>query len=61
MTVSGDKCYKCGSDNTKIVDVRYRKRIGMRVRTRVCFNCGSRFQTVEIHLGDFIRFVWKKE
>lgn len=58
--LDGSKCYRCGSENTKVIDIRYKKKIGMKVRTRECLNCGWRSRTIELHIWELQRLTHKK-
>lgn len=45
--ISGVICPKCGSSNNGIYNSRENK-IGFRIRSRKCFECGERWNTAEI-------------
>lgn len=46
------KCPKCGSMNFEVIDTRNRTHKPYIYRIRVCLECGERFKTHEIIVGD---------
>lgn len=48
----GEQCPSCGSNDSSVINIRYRPSLKRVVRRRSCGACGCRWNTIEIRLKE---------